>query len=194
MDVSIVKYNAGNVQSLMFALNRLGIEPNLTDDPEKLKKADKVIFPGQGEASSAMNYLKDNRLDLVLRELKQPFLGICLGMHLMCKYSEENNTTCLGILDTTVKAFTGSLKIPHMGWDSIFDNQGKLMEGVNEKSYLYFMHSYYVEVCEHTVSKCNYSMEFSTAIKKDNFYAIQAHPEKSAKNGLTILSNFLNQS
>jgi len=191
MQVAIVKYNAGNVQSLSFALNRLGIDPILTDDPELLQSSDKVIFPGQGEASSAMAYLRSRGLDQVLKGLHQPFLGICLGMQLMCDKLEENHTKGLGLVPVDVKRFKGKEKVPHMGWNNMYNNQGKLLQEVDENSYLYFVHSYYVEVCDYTVSTCDYGVEFSTALQKDNFYAIQPHPEKSAKTGLKILSNFL---
>ncbi len=191
MKLAIVKYNAGNVQSLSFALNRLGISPLVTDDPEELRAADKVIFPGQGEASSAMRYLRDRGLDKVLCDLHQPFLGICLGMQLMCQHLEENDTTGLGILEENVLRFRGELKVPHMGWNDIFDNEGPLMRDVSDGSYLYFVHSYYVEVGPHTISKCNYGVDFSTALHKDNYYAVQPHPEKSAEAGMQILDNFL---
>jgi len=192
LKVAIVKYNAGNVQSLSFALNKLGISPEVTDSPEALKSADKVIFPGQGEASSAMNYLKDKGLDQVLRELKQPFLGICLGMQLMCEWTEENDTDCLGIVPVKVKRFTNAeLKVPHMGWNDAFNNKGALMAGIEENSYMYFVHSYYVESCDWTVSQCHYGLDFSTALQKDNFYAVQPHPEKSAEIGHKVLENFL---
>lgn len=191
MNVAIVKYNAGNVQSLTFALNRLGITPNLTDDPEQLAFADKVIFPGQGEASSAMDYLRQRGLDRVIKELKQPFLGICLGMQLMCEQLEENNTVGLGLIPVDVKKFNDSLKVPHMGWNQIFGNQGPIFQQVEEGDYLYFVHSYYVATCDYTVSTCNYGINFSNALQKDNFFAVQPHPEKSAASGIKILSNFL---
>ncbi|MEM9324874.1 MAG: imidazole glycerol phosphate synthase subunit HisH [Bacteroidota bacterium] len=191
MKIAIVKYNAGNIQSLSFALNRLGIEPLVTDDPEALQGADKVIFPGQGEASSAMRYLRERGLDRILCDLKQPFLGICLGMQLMCEYLEENDTKGLGILDEHVLRFRGDLKVPHMGWNDIYDNAGPLMRDVHDGSYLYFVHSYYVEVGPHTIARCNYGVDFSAALQKDNYYAIQPHPEKSAELGMRILENFL---
>lgn len=194
MNVAIVKYNAGNIQSLTFALNRLGIEPVVTDDPDSLSSADKVIFPGQGEASSAMEYLRQRGLDQVIINLTQPFLGICLGMQLMCKYLEEGNTSGLGLIDATVRRFPPELKIPHMGWNEIYGNKGPLMEGITDGSYLYFVHSYFVEQSTHTVSTCDYVVPFSAAVNMKNFYAIQPHPEKSAESGLKILSNFLNLS
>ena len=193
MNIAIVKYNAGNVQSLSFALNKLGIDPTVTDSPEQLKAADKVIFPGQGEASSAMQYLEAKGLDKVLKDLEQPFLGICLGMQLMCESTEENDAQCLGIVPAKVRKFsTPGLKVPHMGWNDIYDNSGPLMRDVDEHNYMYFVHSYYVEACDWTVSKCHYGIDFSTAIQKDNFYAVQPHPEKSAEVGHKILDNFLN--
>lgn len=190
--IAIVKYNAGNVQSLTFALNRLGITPFLTDDPYELQAADKVIFPGQGEASSAMKSLREKGLDTVLQNLKQPFLGVCLGMQLMCESSEENNTKGLGILPLQVKRFTGKdLKVPHMGWNDITDLSSDLMGGIRENSYLYFVHSYYVPLCEYTVAQCEYPDAFSAALKKDNYFAIQPHPEKSGEAGMKLLENFL---
>lgn len=192
MKLAIVKYNAGNVQSLTFALNRLGVEPILTDDPEELHAADKVIFPGQGEASSAMKSLKSNGLDMVLTDLKQPFLGVCLGMQLMCARTEENDTTCLGIIPMEVKRFTpGNIKVPHMGWNDISKLNSPLLKGVKEGSYIYFVHSYYVPICEYTTAECTYDEPFTAMLQKDNFYAIQAHPEKSAEAGMTILENFI---
>lgn len=192
MRVAIVKYNAGNVQSLTFALNRLGVMPVLSDDPEFLQSADKVIFPGQGEASSAMSSLREKGLDKVLKELKQPFLGVCLGMQLMCESSEENDTECLGIISEKVVRFdSGQVKVPHMGWNDIHDLRSPLMAGIKEADYLYFVHSYYVPVCEQTIATAEYPMPFSAALNKDNYYAIQPHPEKSAEAGMQLLDNFL---
>lgn len=191
MKVAVVRYNAGNVQSLSFALERLGVTPVITDDPELLKTSDKIIFPGQGEASSAMDYLKDRKLDIAIRELKQPFLGVCLGMQLMCEFSEENETECLGIIPATVKRFEDTRKVPHMGWNSVFSLEGPLFENVNENDYLYFVHSYYVEHCNQTTATSEYGIKFSAAIQEDNFHAIQPHPEKSAESGMQILKNFL---
>ena len=187
-----MKYNAGNIQSVKYALNRLGCEPFVTDDPELLHKADKVIFPGVGEASTAMQYLKNHKLDVVLKSLKQPVLGICLGLQLMCKHSEENNTDCLGIFDILVKRFPNvGLKVPQMGWNSVYDLKSPLFEGIKENSYMYFVHSYYAELSEHTAAKCNYASEFSASLHKDNFYAVQFHTEKSADAGEKLLDNFL---
>ena len=191
MKVVIIKYNAGNVQSLEFALNRLGIDPLVTDDHEEIQQADKIIFPGQGEAHSAMNYLKDKKLDRVLTQLRQPVLGICLGMQLMCSHTEENDTTCLGIMDAKVKRFEGSFKIPHMGWNNITQLSGVLFAEIKEQDYLYFAHSYYVNICEQTMAQAKYGNNFSVALQKNNFYAIQPHPEKSADCGIQILDNFL---
>ena len=191
MKVVIIKYNAGNVQSLEFALNRLGIDPTVTDDHEEIQQADKIIFPGQGEARSAMNYLKDKKLDRVLTQLRQPVLGICLGMQLMCSHTEENDTTCLGIMDAKVKRFEGSFKIPHMGWNNITQLSGVLFAEIKEQDYLYFAHSYYVNICEQTMAQAKYGNNFSVALQKNNFYAIQPHPEKSADCGIQILDNFL---
>lgn len=192
MQIAIVKYNAGNIQSLTFALNRLGVEPILSDDPEVLRSADKVIFPGQGEASSAMRSLRERGLDQVLKELHQPFLGVCLGMQLMCASSEENDTLGLGIIPQQVLRFPDEVvKVPHMGWNDIVALESPLVRGVKEHSYLYFVHSYYVPLCEYTVATCSYTEPFSAALQKDNYYAIQPHPEKSAEAGMKVLDNFL---
>ena len=191
MKVVIIKYNAGNVQSLEFALNRLGIDPSITDDHEEIQRADKVIFPGQGEASSAMKYLKNKKLDQVLINLRQPVLGICLGMQLMCAKTEENDTKCLGIVEVNVKRFKGSLKVPHVGWNNIVKLLGPLFFKIKEQDYLYFIHSYYVNVCDRTIAQANYGESFSVALQKNNFYAIQPHPEKSSDCGIQILDNFL---
>jgi len=191
MKVVIIKYNAGNVQSLEFALNRLGIDPLITDDREEIQRADKIIFPGQGEASSAMKYLKNKKLDQVLINLRQPVLGICLGMQLMCDQTEENNTRCLGIIEVKVKRFEGSLKVPHVGWNNIAKLLGPLFSKIKEQDYLYFVHSYYVNVCDQTIAQADYGGIFSVALQKNNFYAIQPHPEKSSDSGIQILDNFL---
>lgn len=192
MKVAIVKYNAGNIQSLTFALNRLGIEPILSDDAALLASADKVIFPGQGEASSAMKSLREKGLDKVLKELHQPFLGICLGMQLMCESTAENDTECLGIIPEKVLRFSDQeVKVPHMGWNDIHDLKSPLFDDIKAHSYLYFVHSYYVPQCEYTIASCEYPDTFSAAIQKDNYYAIQPHPEKSAEAGMKLLDNFL---
>lgn len=192
MKVAIVKYNAGNVRSVENAMNRLGITPELTDDPETLVAADKVIFPGVGEASTAMAYLRERSLDLVIRALTQPVLGICLGMQLLCHFSEENATACLGILPYTVRKFeSDDLKVPHIGWNDLFNMRSVLFDGVSENSFAYFVHGYYVEKGNETVATTNYGIDFSAAVQHQNFYAVQFHPEKSGSNGARILENFL---
>ncbi|MEO8961498.1 MAG: imidazole glycerol phosphate synthase subunit HisH [Ginsengibacter sp.] len=201
MNVAIVKYNAGNVQSVLYALQRLGINAIVTDDHEKIMAADKVIFPGVGNASSAMQYLKERKLDQLIISLKQPVLGICLGLQLMCNYSEEGNTACMGLFDAGVKKFDESVfkdinlipyKIPHMGWNTIYDLSSPLMNRIDESSYVYFVHSYYAELSPQTIATTNYINPFSAAMQKDNFYGVQFHTEKSAGTGEKILSNFLN--
>jgi imidazole glycerol-phosphate synthase subunit HisH len=193
MKVVVIKYNAGNIRSVAFALERLGLEFNLTDNPEEIRSADKVIFPGVGEASSTMNYLKEHNLDKIIKALKQPVLGICLGMQLMCAHSEENDTSCLGIFDETVKLFVPKIneKVPHMGWNSLTIKNSWLDATLNEQ-FVYFVHSYYVPINPHTSATTNYIQPFSAAMKKDNFYAVQFHPEKSAKMGEKVLQSFLN--
>lgn len=192
MKVAIVKYNAGNVESVKNALNRLGIEPILTDDATELKTADKVIFPGVGEASSAMNYLRERNLDEAIKSLRQPILGICLGMQLLCEFSEENSTKCLGILPGKVRKFESkTLKIPQIGWNNVFNLQSKLFEGIEENSYVYFVHGFYVAANEATIATADYEIEFSAAIQHENFYAVQFHTEKSGAVGERILANFL---
>lgn len=195
MKVVIIKYNAGNVRSVQFALERLGVNPILTDDTEMILSADKVIFPGVGEASSAMAYLKERSLDQVIKEVKQPFLGICLGMQLMCSYSEENNTPCLGIFKEQVKRFIPterSEKVPQIGWNSIQDLKTTLFDQIPENSFCYFVHSYYASHGEHTIATANYCGRYSAALHVDNYYGVQFHPEKSAETGERILKNFLN--
>lgn len=194
MVLTIVKYNAGNIQSVLFALERIGVEAEVTDNIEKLQGADKVIFPGVGEASTAMNYLKARKLDEVIKDLKQPVLGVCLGLQLMCSYSEENDTTCLGIFEENVLHFDGretNLKVPQMGWNNIYDLRSPLMNNVKENSYCYFVHSYYAAVGRHTIATTNYTKPFSAALHKDNFYGVQFHAEKSADAGEQILRNFI---
>ena len=195
MEVAIVKYNAGNIYSVDYALKRLGIIPTITADPELLQKADKVIFPGVGEALSTMEYLQQHRLDEIIINLKQPVLGICLGMQLMCRYSEERNTPCLGIFDTEVKRFIPQRhedKVPHMGWNTLTNVKSKLFNTGLENKFVYFVHSYYVPVNEHTAATTDYIEPFSAALHKNNFYATQFHPEKSGSVGESILKNFLN--
>jgi glutamine amidotransferase len=224
--IAIVKYNAGNIGSVTNALHRLGIENKVTDDPAELQAADKVIFPGVGEAGTAMKYLRERGLDKVLKELQQPVLGICLGMQLMCNHSEEGDTDCLGIFDTAVKLFRPSRalrqpqsdnsqgeKVPHMGWNilntegrladneaandknlksGVLDQGSLLMQGLPKQADVYYVHSYYAEICEYTIGVCDYITPFSSVLQKDNFYATQFHPEKSAGVGEQILKNFIN--
>lgn len=197
MKVVIIKYNAGNIRSVFFALERIGISAEVTDDVEKISSADKVIFPGVGEASSAMQYLREKKLDVVIKSLKQPTLGICLGMQLMCKHSEEGNTNCLRIIDSAVCRFPlekgdkERLKVPHIGWNNIFNLKGKLFEGVKENEYMYFVHGYYAEKGSDTIATTNYVLEYSSALQKNNFYGVQFHPEKSSIAGQKIIENFL---
>lgn len=242
MKLVIVKYNAGNIRSVLFAMERIGVEAKVTDNVEEIQKADKVIFPGVGEASSAMKYLRERKLDEVICNLKQPVLGICLGMQLLCRHSEENNADCLGIFDLQVKRFSsllqpppsggteggrgsslsplgrvgeehslpplgrvgeehplpplggagGGLKVPQIGWNDIYHLSSPLFKELNEKEFVYFVHSYYVEKSMNTIATANYGLEYSAAIHKDNFYAVQFHPEKSAEVGGRIISNFMN--
>jgi len=189
--IAILKYNAGNIKSVQNALKRLGYESIITDIPSELKKADKVIFPGVGEASSAMNYLNEKGLDKTILSLKQPVLGICLGLQLMCRYSEEADTKCLGIFDADVRLFPPVDKIPHMGWNNCMTLKGELFKGLNINDDLYFVHSYYSEISTHTSATCDYIVPFSAAMQKDNFFATQFHPEKSAGKGEILLKNFL---
>ncbi len=190
-EVVIVKYNAGNVRSVTCALHRLGIEPVLSDDPATIREADRVIFPGVGEASSAMNYLRSTGLDEVLRSLSQPFLGICLGMQLMCARSEENDTVCLGIFDEEIRRFPPEEKVPHMGWNTLKAPSGLLFSGITEDDYFYFVHSYYAAAGVDTAARCEYILPFSAALQKRNYYGVQFHPEKSGMVGERILANFL---
>jgi len=196
MKIAIIKYNAGNIRSVLYALERIGHTAAVTDNADEIRKADKVIFPGVGEASTAMNYLKERDLDKLICSLTQPVLGICLGMQLMCKYSEENNTDCLGIFDEGVKKFTpqppkGGLKVPQIGWNSIYEMKTDLFKNIPDNSYCYFVHGYYAAKGEHTIATTDYVQPYSSALHKDNFYGVQFHPEKSASTGETILKNFL---
>ena len=190
-NIVIIKYNAGNVYSVSSALKRLGYEAIITSDLEEIKSADKIIFPGVGEASSAMEYLRKTKLDALIPELKQPFLGVCLGLQLLCNYSEEGDTKCLGIFDETVKRFPPKKKVPHMGWNSIKFNDSKLFANVPNKSFVYFVHSYFAELSKYTIAETNYIQLYSSALQKNNFYALQFHPEKSGKIGEQILKNFI---
>lgn len=195
MKLAIIKYNAGNIQSVVTALERLGVQGEVTDNAEKIRSADKVIFPGVGEASSAMNSLRQNGLDKVIKDLKQPVLGICVGMQLLCEHSEENNTTCLGIVPVNVKKFQSGadiIKIPQVGWNTIYALKSDLFNGVDENSYIYNVHSYYAIDSDYTIARCNYGVEYAAAVKKDNFYGVQFHTEKSAEIGDKIIKNFLN--
>jgi imidazole glycerol-phosphate synthase subunit HisH len=203
MKLAIIKYNAGNIQSVLNALERLGVNAEVTGDIEKIKNSDKVIFPGVGEASSAMRSLKENNLDNIIKELKQPILGICVGMQLLCQYSEENDTECLGIVPVRVKRFPATalsisgegqgvrLKVPQVGWNTIFELKSPLFKNIPDKSYIYNVHSYYAEDSQYTIAKCDYGLEYAAAIKKDNFYGVQFHTEKSAEVGDKIIQNFL---
>lgn len=194
MNLVIIKYNAGNIQSVLYALERIGKEATVTDDHEQIRAADKVIFPGVGEASSAMRYLKERQLDAVIKELNQPVLGICLGMQLMCNYSEENNTPCLGIFEEKVKLFepdNAKLKVPQIGWNNIYNLQTKLFEDVSNNTYCYFVHGYYAALGGHTIATADYVQPYSAGLHRDNFYGVQFHPEKSAQAGEKIIKNFL---
>lgn len=191
MKVVVIDYGAGNVQSVMYALNRLNIEASLSNDPDEIKKADKLIFPGVGAAGAAMKELKKFGLDTLIPNLTQPFLGICLGMQIMCPSSEENDTDCLGVIDTAVKRFeSDEEKVPHMGWNNVRDRSTLLFDGVSDEQ-MYFVHSYYVPLGDYTIGTCDYIIPFSAALKKDNFYATQFHPEKSGGIGELILKNFI---
>lgn len=198
MKVAIVKYNAGNVQSVIYALNRLGIEPVYTDDHNELITADKVIFPGVGEASSSMNYLRSRGLDKEIRALKQPVLGICIGQQLLCEHSEEGNASCVGVFPVDVVKFNNTnqegteFKVPHMGWNKLENMQGPLFEGLDkDHSFVYYVHSFYAPVNKYTIAESNYVNPFSAALQKDNFYSLQFHPEKSGEVGAKILENFI---
>ena len=194
MNTVIIQYNAGNIQSVLYALERIGMTATVTDDPEKIQSADKVIFPGVGEASTAMHYLQERNLDVLIPQLKQPVLGICLGMQLMCTHSQENNTPCLGIFDANVQKFSTAepgLKIPQMGWNTLCDLKTDLFTSVPENSFAYFVHGYYATLGRHTIAKTDYILTYSAALQKDNFFGVQFHPEKSALVGEQIIQNFL---
>lgn len=187
----IINYGAGNIQSIMFAIERLGYKAVLSNNPEEIKSADKVIFPGVGEASYAMKMLKESGLDALIPTLKQPVLGICLGMQLMCQSSEEGNTKGLGIFDVDVVKFSSKVKVPQMGWNTIYNLKSDLFKGIAENEYMYLVHSFYAPLCEETIATTNYELEYSSALEKDNFFGTQFHPEKSGDVGEQILNNFL---
>ncbi|MFZ9660703.1 MAG: imidazole glycerol phosphate synthase subunit HisH [Chitinophagaceae bacterium] len=194
METIIIKYNAGNIQSVLYALERIGEKALVTDDHELILQAKRVIFPGVGEASTAMDYLKERGLDELIRNLKQPVLGICLGMQLMCTYSEENDTDCLHIFDEHVQRFDstdGKLKVPQIGWNNVFDLESPLFQDIKENSYFYFVHSYYAALGTQTIGKADYIIPYSAALRKDNFFGVQFHPEKSATAGEILLKNFI---
>ncbi len=195
MNTVIIKYNAGNIQSVLFALERLDVKATVTDDAAIINSADRIIFPGVGEASTAMQYLKERNLDTVIRSLQQPVLGICLGMQLLCNHSEEGNTNCLGIFENvSVKRFIpvcSSDKVPQVGWNTITNLRSPLFRNIAENSYCYFVHGYYAEDSEYTIATTNYTKPYSAALQKGNFYGVQFHPEKSAKTGDIVLKNFL---
>ena len=190
-EISIINYGAGNIQSIMFAIERLGFKAILSSNPDEIKAADKVIFPGVGEASSAMKMLTSSGLDTLIPTLKQPVLGICLGMQLMCKSSEEGKTEGLGIFDVDVVKFSNKVKVPQMGWNQIYNLKSPLFAGINENEYMYLVHSFYAPLCNEAIATTNYEVEYASALQKDNFYGTQFHPEKSGDVGEQILGNFL---
>ncbi|BDU26411.1 imidazole glycerol phosphate synthase subunit HisH [Flavobacterium sp. GSB-24] len=191
MKIVIINYGAGNIQSIMFAIERLGFKAVLSNNPNEIKSADKVIFPGVGEASSAMFKLRESGLDSLIPQLKQPVLGICLGMQLMCNSSEEGNTKGLGIFDIDVVKFSNSVKVPQMGWNQIYDLKSDLFKGISENEFMYLVHSFYAPNCDEAIATTNYDVEYASALQKDNFYGTQFHPEKSGDVGERILENFL---
>lgn len=191
MKIAIIDYGAGNVQSILFALQRLGFSGTLTNNPAEIQAADRVIFPGVGEAASAMKKIRASGLDKIIPRLKQPVLGICLGMQLLCKNSEEGNTKGLGIFNVSVNRFSNAVKVPHMGWNTITNLKSDLFKNVSEEEYMYLVHSYYAPLNEETIAVTNYGQNYSSALKKDNFYGVQFHPEKSGKAGQKIIENFL---
>ena len=191
MKIAIIDYGAGNIKSIQFAFNRLGYSAELTNNPNVIRNADKVIFPGVGEAGHAMKMLRSTKLDQIIPKLKQPVLGICLGMQLMCNNSEESNTKGLEIFDVSVKRFSNDVKVPQMGWNKITDLKSSLFKGIKEGEYMYLVHSYYAELCKETIAKSYYNLEYATALQKDNFYGVQFHPEKSSVAGEKLLKNFL---
>ena len=192
MKLIIIDYGAGNIKSIQFAFKRLGVDAILSNNIDEIKTADKVIFPGVGEASSAMKMLQESGLDKIIPALKQPVLGICLGMQLMCNFSEEGNTKGLGIFNVAVKKFSKALKVPQMGWNVIYDLKSDLFKGIEEKEFMYLVHSFYAESCDEGIANTEYEIKYASALQKDNFYGVQFHPEKSGVKGSKILENFLN--
>jgi len=192
MKLVIINYGAGNIKSIQFACNRLGVDAILSNNPEEIKSADKIIFPGVGEASSAMRMLKQSGLNTLIPNLKQPVLGICLGMQLMCLHTEEGNTKGLGIFQTNVKRFSNNVKVPQMGWNVIKNLKSDLFKGIKENEYMYLVHSYYAEHCNETIAATDYEINYASALKHENFYGTQFHPEKSGNEGARILENFIN--
>ena len=195
MKIVIIKYPAGNVQSILFSIERIGLQAIISDQKETIKGADKVIIPGVGEAKSAIEYFRKTGLDQLIPNLKQPVLGICLGMQLLCLHSEENDTPCLGVFDILVKKFAipdnSILKVPHMGWNKLFNTQGAIFKEIEKNTYQYFAHSYYVPLSSHTIALTEYFLPYSAALQKNNFYALQFHPEKSGRQGQKIIHSFL---
>lgn len=191
MKLVIIDYGAGNIKSIQFAFKRLGVEAVLSSNPEEIKKADKVIFPGVGEASSAMKMLKESGLDTLIPNLKKPVLGICLGMQLLCNYSEENSTKGLGVFNVAIKRFSNNVKVPQMGWNTITNLKSNLFKDVNDNAFMYSVHSYYAENCSEAIATTNYEFNYASALQKENFYGVQFHPEKSSLAGEQILKNFL---